>query len=64
MSEDSLIVLKGLLSLSVIEQRDIMQKFSQYGRADDGEKRLMERRILNEIRSLGPKDSICPCCGR
>ena len=62
MNDNSNRVLNGFLRLNPVERQEVLQEIEKYQRSDYTQKSQTER--LLEQRSLGPKNTVCPSCGR
>lgn len=63
MNEKVAKVLRGFINLSATEKAEFIRELTRYQSSGIVDKSIMERTI-NESASIGPKDSICTCCGR
>lgn len=64
MTERVLTVLKGFISLSPTEKEEFIREVNRYLNAKSWEKPDLEKGINESYRSIGPKNTICACCGR
>lgn len=65
MTEKGSKVLKGFLGLNSTERIDFIEELNRYQSAGVGS--VQRQALESEVRqkaSLGPKNSICDCCGR
>lgn len=63
MNEKVAKVLKGFINLSESEKNDFINDLNKYQRSDYYD-RGVQKRLVEERASVGPKDSVCTCCGR
>ena len=63
MNEQIAKVLRGFIKLSENEKREFVEEFNRYRNASSLDKPNIEKRI-EERASIGPKNTICTCCGR
>lgn len=55
-------VLNGFLKLNMQERNDFVNELNRYLSGNQFDQRHTEE--LMQKRSLGPKNSVCKCCGR
>lgn len=63
MNENAYKVLMGFIKLSASEKTVFIEEVNKYQNAGFNEKSLIIERIQLKA-SVGPKNSICTCCGR
>lgn len=56
-------VLRGFTGLNNIEREDFIKELNKYLAAGNIQRQELEREIRLQA-SVGPKNSICDCCGR
>jgi hypothetical protein len=65
MTNNQLVVLKGLLELSTEERREVIRELQSNETKSFSEKRSLNESIEKAQRIMGPiTSSSCPCCGR
>lgn len=63
MNEQIAKVLRGFIKLSETEKREFIEEFNRYRNASTWDKPTIEK-YVEERASIGPKNTICTCCGR
>ena len=56
-------VFKGFLGLSSTEKDNLIKELSKYQNATYTQRQITEREV-QYTSSVGPKNTICDCCGR
>ncbi|WP_394992676.1 hypothetical protein [Emticicia sp.] len=56
-------VMKGFLGLTTTERVNFINELNGYQNADYYRKNIVEREVQQKA-SVGPKNTICDCCGR
>ena len=63
MNQNEIKVMRGFLSLSNEEQQNFLKELDGYYKLDSSLK-LDFKRLVESRASVGPKNTICGCCGR
>jgi hypothetical protein len=63
MTDNELRVLKGFLGLNELQKANVIDRLTTYQNASILTKHAIEISIKSQA-SVGPKNSICDCCGR
>lgn len=65
MTNQQLVILKGLLELSAEEKKEVIKEALDYETKGLSEKRSLKEYFEKAQRVMGPINSTnCPCCGR
>lgn len=65
MNEKTARVLRGFLNLTPLEKEEFLRELNRYqGLQLDFQKKAFQEQIEKRADSVGPKNSICSCCGR
>lgn len=56
-------VLKGFLGLNSIEREEFIRELNMYQNSGYIQRQEFEREVRHKA-SVGPKNTICDCCGR
>lgn len=63
MNEKAYKVLVGYTKLNTLEQQEFLRELGKYRNASIYERTSLQE-SFNRKSSVGPKDSVCTCCGR
>jgi hypothetical protein len=63
MNEKAYKVLVGFTKLNYAEQQEFIQELTKYRQAGIYERSTLQEGFQRKS-SVGPKDSVCTCCGR
>lgn len=64
MNEKVAKVLRGFINLTDSDKIDFINDLNKYQRGDSYDKNVTKRLVEERSSSVGPKDSVCTCCGR